>query len=60
MKKNIIVKEVQKGRGVYEIEVNPDAAPKIKGNSHNERISNAIKDILRTSDIGFQIKRNRL
>lgn len=59
MKKNIILKEVQKGKGVYSIEVNPDAAPKIKGNNHNERINNAVKDILRSLNIGFQVKGNQ-
>ena len=50
MKKNIIVKEIQQGRGLFAIEVNHSAAPKIKGSSHNERVANAIKDILRNTN----------
>lgn len=48
MKKNIIVKEVEKGHGIYVIDVDKSKAGQIKGSSYKEKLDNAIRDFLKS------------
>lgn len=48
MKKSIIIKEEEKGKGVYLIDVDTKKSGEVKGKDSWERISNTIREFLNT------------
>lgn len=56
MKKNIIIREQEKGRGIYIIDVDKNQAGKLRGNNHSERLGNAIRDFLNNDKVKPQLK----
>lgn len=45
--KNIITKETKEGKGIYIMEIDKSQASKVTGNTHTERVTNAINDFLK-------------